>query len=66
MSDSKEQQGLSSNFNINLKKSIKRNLLYKSILTIIIIGTFKSATIIFDIILSYLVTRNNKQKIFKD
>ena len=52
MTDDKDQSKLSPDFNVKLKKSIKRNLLYKNILTITLIGVLKAAMIIFDTIFS--------------
>ncbi|MDP2364838.1 MAG: hypothetical protein Q8M94_13855 [Ignavibacteria bacterium] len=57
MTDKKEELGLSSDFNLKLKKSIKRNLLYKSILTITLLGALKSAMIIFDTIFSVFTSK---------
>ena len=52
MTDDKDQSKLSPDFNVKLKKSIKRNLLYKNILTITLIGVLKAAMIMFDTIFS--------------
>lgn len=52
MTDNKDQSNLSPDFNLKLKKSIKRNLLYKNILSITLLGALKSAMIIFDTIFS--------------
>lgn len=52
MNENKDQSGLSSDFNSKLKKSIKRNILYKNILTLTLLGALKSAMILFDTIFS--------------
>ena len=57
MTDDKDQSKLSPDFNVKLKKSIKRNLLYKNILTITLIGALKAAMIIFDSIFSLFTPR---------
>lgn len=52
MTDNKDQSKLSPDFNLKLKKSIKRNIIYKNILTITLLGALKSAMILFDTIIS--------------
>lgn len=62
MTDTKEPPKLSPDFNLKLKKSIKRNLLYKNILTIILLGALKSVVIIFETVFSVFTRDNNKSK----
>ncbi|HMN26008.1 MAG: hypothetical protein IT276_11085 [Ignavibacteriaceae bacterium] len=57
MTENKDQSKLSPDFNSKLKKSIKRNVLYKNILTITLIGALKSAMIIFDTIFSLFTSK---------
>ncbi len=66
MDDTKKELNLSSNFNSKLKKSIKRNLLYKNILTITLLGILKSAMIILDTVSSVFSIKGDKTKQFED
>jgi hypothetical protein len=58
MDNKKEELALSTDFNQNLKKSIKRNLLLKNILTITLKGMFKSVIILFDLFISFFSPKN--------
>ncbi len=58
MDNKKEELALSPDFNQNLKKSIKRNLLLKNILTITLKGMFKSVIILFDLFISFFSPKN--------
>lgn len=53
MDNKKEQHGLSPEFNQNLKRSIKRNLLYRNILTITLQGMLKSLLVLFGLFFSF-------------
>ena len=66
MDDTKKELNLSSDFNSKLKKSIKRNLLYKNILTITLLGILKSAMIILDTVSSVFSIKGDKTKQFED
>ena len=58
MDNKKEDLALSPDFNQNLKKSIKRNLLLKNILSITLKGMFKSVIILFDLFISFFSPKN--------
>ncbi|MCJ7688456.1 MAG: hypothetical protein MUO60_03945 [Clostridiaceae bacterium] len=66
MDDTKKELNLSSDFNSKLKKSIKRNLLYKNILTITLLGILKSAMIMLDTVFSVFSVKDKKTKQFED
>ncbi len=66
MTDPKREFNLSSDFNSKLKKSIKRNLLYKNILTITLLGILKSAMIMLDTAFSVFSVNRDKTKQFED
>ena len=66
MTDPKKELSVSPDFNSKLKKNIKRNLLYKNILTITLLGILKSAMIILDTVFSVFSIKGDKTKQFED